>query len=220
VASSGSPTPPVPENPLVASSPVPAMPEAAENPSVAYVYFQGHINVGSTASLLAVMSHLETQGIPRVVLALTTGGGEIEAGMNLYDRLCALPFHLVTHAVETVQSMGMAIYLAGDERIVGPQATFMLHPSANRFQAGELVGVVALRQIISNLEASDAREASILEDRTSMSTDDAKAMVEATTVLNADQAVSVGVAHEIKLLEIEPANAPFFPLGPYPYPGE
>jgi ATP-dependent protease ClpP protease subunit len=96
----------------------------------------------------------------------------------------------------------------------------MLHPSANRFQAGELVGVVALRQIISNLEASDARQASILEDRTSMSSDDAKAMVEATTVLNADQAVSAGIAQEIKLLEVEPANAPFFPLGPYPYPGE
>jgi ATP-dependent protease ClpP protease subunit len=140
--------------------------------------------------------------------------------MNLYEKLRAFSFQLVTHAVMTVQSMGIAVYLAGDERRTGPQATFLLHPAAHICQAGEQHPVSSLRQIITNLEASDARERSILEERASMQPDQAKALVETTTMLNAEQAVSDGLAHEIRMLEVDPPDAPVFPLGPYPYPGE
>ena len=195
-------------------------PSDTPTPSVAYVSFQGHINLGSTASLLAVLAHLESQGVPQVILALTTRGGDIEAGMNLYEKLRAFSFQLVTHAVATVQSMGIAVYLAGNERRTGPQATFLLHPAAHVCQAGEQLPVSSLRQIITNLEASDARERSILEERTSMQPDRAQALVEATTMLNAEEAVNDGFAHEISMLEVDPPDAPVFPLGPYPYPGE
>ncbi len=96
----------------------------------------------------------------------------------------------------------------------------MLHPAAYICQAGEQLPVSSLRQIITNLEASDARERSILEERTSMQPDRAKTVVETTTMLNAEEAVSDGIAHEIRMLEVEPVDAPVFPLGPYPYPGE
>jgi ATP-dependent Clp protease, protease subunit len=201
--------------------PNPSEPPAPQpSPSVAYVHFQGHIDVGSTASLLAVLAHLETRRSHASSLPLPPEAATSKLGMSLYEKLRSFSFHLVTHALATVQSMGIAVYLAGDERKTGPPATFMLHPSTHMCQVGEQLPVSALRQIIASLETSDARERSILEDRTGMAPDRAQALVEATTILNADEAAVDGIAQEITMLEVNPPDAPVFPLGPYPYPGE
>jgi ATP-dependent Clp protease protease subunit len=186
--------------------------------SVAYVRFQGRISPESAASLLAIMTNLANQDVRRVVLVLTTRGGEIPAGLRLYKGLLAVPFHLVTHAIGTVQSMGIAVYLAGDERITDPLATFLLHPSHYRCDRGEVIDLPELRQIVKRLTARDRRERSILVDRTSLTSEQAKALVEGYANLDAKEAVDAGIAHKKRKFAVVPADAPVYGLGPYPYP--
>src|SRR3546814_8276906 len=48
-------------------------------------------------------------------------------GMNIYNVLRALPARLVFHNVGNVDSIGNAIFLAGDIRLACPHSTFMFH---------------------------------------------------------------------------------------------
>lgn len=47
--------------------------------------------------------------------------------MNLYAFLRGVPFDLIVHNVGNVDSIGNAIFLAGQTRYACPQATFMFH---------------------------------------------------------------------------------------------
>ena len=47
---------------------------------------------------------------------ISTPGGTVMNGLNLYNVMRAMPFRLTTHNVGNVDSIGNAIFLAGEER--------------------------------------------------------------------------------------------------------
>jgi ATP-dependent protease ClpP protease subunit len=47
---------------------------------------------------------------------LSSPGGHVMLGMNLYNVLRALPIKLTTHNVGNVDSIGNAVFLAGNPR--------------------------------------------------------------------------------------------------------
>lgn len=62
-----------------------------------------------------------------VYLLLSTPGGSVMHGMNLYNVLRGMPFELITHNVGNVDSIGNAVFLAGAKRYAAPHSTFMFH---------------------------------------------------------------------------------------------
>lgn len=61
-------------------------------PSEAFVSFSAEVDATSTESLLAQMAQLAVQGVPKVTLLLSTAGGSVMHGMNLYSVLKGMPF--------------------------------------------------------------------------------------------------------------------------------
>lgn len=90
-----------------------------------YVSFSAEINANTTESLIALLSDLSNKGTQRVYLMLSTPGGSVMHGITLYNVLRAFPFRLTTHNVGNVDSIGNAIFLAGEERLASPHSTFM-----------------------------------------------------------------------------------------------
>jgi hypothetical protein len=80
-----------------------------------YVSFSAEINAHTTESLIAAMANCANARPAQVVLLLSTPGGVVMNGMNLYNVLRAMPFKLVTHNVGNVDSIGKAVFLAGEE---------------------------------------------------------------------------------------------------------
>ena len=99
-------------------TPTAAQPPAQVVPESVYVTFSAEINVKTTESLLATMANLVNKQVKTVHLALSTPGGEVAAGLNLYNVLRALPIDLITHNVGNVDSIGNAVFLAGSKRAV------------------------------------------------------------------------------------------------------
>ena len=59
-------------------------------------------------------------------------GGYCYDGLALYDFLRACSYTTIrTHATGKIMSMGLTIYLAGDERYSSPRATFMAHETSD-----------------------------------------------------------------------------------------
>ncbi len=182
-----------------------ATPESG--PTEAYVAFVGHINDETVSEVVSHLDGLANQGIERVVLAINTMGGNINAGMHLYERLRAMPFHLVTHGVGLVASMGVSIYMAGEERLAGPQCQFLLHPATFTAEAGKVFDVKLLRERIAMLEADDQRERAILESRTTLTSPEIQALVDAGTKMGAEEAVGCGITHAVAPFVIPPGQS-------------
>jgi ATP-dependent protease ClpP protease subunit len=114
-----------PGNPIVAANVMrPAQPQVPPNAAI-YVTFSGEINAHTTESLIAAMANCANARAREVHLLMSTPGGAVMNGINLYNVLRGMPFKLVTHNVGNVDSIGNAIFLAGEERYACPHSTFM-----------------------------------------------------------------------------------------------
>jgi ATP-dependent protease ClpP protease subunit len=59
----------------------------AAPPHIAYISFSAEINANTTESLLATMANCANQKVAKVYLMMSTPGGNVMNGMNLYNVL-------------------------------------------------------------------------------------------------------------------------------------
>jgi len=118
-----------------------------------YVSFSAEISAATTESLIAAMASLANQGASEVRLLMSTPGGAVMNGINLYNVLRALPFKLVTHNVGNIESIGNAVFLAGEERYACPHSTFMFHGVSANFPPGtSQLDAKRLRESLGNVD--------------------------------------------------------------------
>lgn len=89
-------------------------------PDTYYVSFSAEINPNTTESLISVIANLVNQRVKTVHLLISTPGGSVMNGLNLYNVLRGLPIELITHNVGNVNSIGNAVFLAGSKRYATP----------------------------------------------------------------------------------------------------
>lgn len=170
-----------------------------------YVSFSAEINANTTESLIATMANLA-----EVCLLLSTPGGMVMNGMNLYNVLRAMPFRLATHNVGNVDSIGNAIFLAGEHRCACPHSTFMFH-GVGFDGAGMRLEEKLLRERLEGILADQKRIATIIEERTNLEAEQIEPLFREASVRDATYAVSVGIVHEVKDVEI-PEGSPVISL--------
>jgi ATP-dependent Clp protease protease subunit len=173
---------------------------AAAKGRVAFVSFSSQLNVKSTEALIEAAANLAGEGVGRLVLCLSSFGGNFDRGVSLYNTLRALPLKLVTHNVGNVGSAANVVFLAGEERYVSPQAVFFFHPSSVSLDGSYDPAELAKHR--AELLESDARERAIIEQRTSLKARQIRALVDGSSTLGAERALEAGIVHGIRELEI------------------
>lgn len=62
-----------------------------------------------------------------IYLMMSTPGGGVMNGLNIYNVLLSMPINLTTHNVGNIDSIGNAVFLAGRQRYACQHSTFMFH---------------------------------------------------------------------------------------------
>lgn len=146
-----------------------------------------------------------------VYLLMSTPGGSVMNGMNLYNVLKAMPFKLTTHNVGNVDSIGNAIFLAGDSRYAAPHSTFMFHGVGFDVPAGARFEEKLLRERLAGIMADQKRIGAIIEERTQLTPEQVEGLFREASTKDATYAASVGIVDEIRDVEIPP-GAPILSL--------
>ena len=186
-------------------------PPAGAIPPVVYVSFSAEINPNTTESLIATVSNIVNQGVPRIYLLLSTPGGSVMHGMTLYNVLRGLPVELTTHNVGNVDSIGNAIFLAGRNRFACQHSTFMFHGVGFDIQAGGRLEEKLLRERLGTILSDQQRIGSILEERTRLRHNQVRSLFREAQTKDAAYAVSCGIVDEIRDVDI-PAGSPVVSL--------
>lgn len=175
------------------------------SPTEAFVSFSAEVRDVTVEQLLSVMANFANMGIPKVHLLLSTPGGSVMHGINAYNVLKGMPFKLVTHNVGNVDSIGNAIFLAGDERYACAHSTFMFHGVA--YNGGNQTFDPKLaKERLDSLIADQARIGSIIIDRTSLPKVEVDGFFENAKTLTAEDALSGAIVHGIRDVTIPPGS--------------
>jgi ATP-dependent Clp protease protease subunit len=177
----------------------------------AFISFSAEIVPQTTEALILALTNFVNQGFQEINLLLSTPGGSVMHGITIYNVLRGLPIRLTTHNVGNVDSIGTVVYLAGDQRYVCPQSTFMLH--------GVALGVTSpmqffernLRERLASVQADHERIKAIYRDRAGINPEVAENFFLGESTISAETAVSNGLAHEVRAVQI-PAGSPVLQL--------
>jgi ATP-dependent Clp protease protease subunit len=181
-------------------------------PAVIYVSFSAQIDATTTEGLLAVLAQQANIGVRTVHLLLSTPGGSVMNGMNLYNVLRGMPFQLITHNVGNVDSIGNAVFLAGNPRYACPQATFMFH-GVGFDVAGQKVRFEEkiLRERLDSVLSDQARIGAIIRERTKLQQSDIEGLFREAQTKDAAFAAACGIINEIRDVQI-PQGTPVYSL--------
>jgi ATP-dependent Clp protease, protease subunit len=141
--------------------------------SAVYVIFESQINGTTSQKFIATISQLVTQGATSIELLLSTPGGEVSAGLTIYNFLKSLPIQVNTHNIGNVDSIGNAIFLAGVVRKACKHSTFMFH-GVGFFAQNMHFEEKNLRERLDAILADQKRIGEILQERTKISASEAR----------------------------------------------
>ncbi len=160
----------------------------------------GPVNTENMAKVTAELVKLHKEDREaRITLAMTSAGGWSSIGFSFYDLIRGMKLPLDTIGSGFVDSMGVIIFLAGEQRFVTPHTNMLIHEARRYFQDKE---TVTRRDARANQEESDLYQSfysGIVQERTGGRIVPAKLeeMMLHNTVLNPDQMIELGIAHEL-----------------------
>ena len=112
------------------AAPKPAAPKPAAPNQRLYISFFADINTVTASALMGTIGKHMSQNqetFRELHLLLSTMGGQVPAGISLYNMLMGLPVKVITHNTGTVNSIGNVVFLAGAERYAAKISSFMFH---------------------------------------------------------------------------------------------
>lgn len=184
--------------------------QPAQFPTV-YISFSAEINANTTESLIAVFANEINQGKRDFYLMLSTPGGTVMNGLNLYNVLRGLPITLTTHNVGNVDSIGNAVFLAGQRRYACAHSTFMFHGVAFNLTQGMSLDERSSRERLANILSDQKRIGSIIQERTALTGKQVRAMFREAKTIDSALAAGCRIVDEIRDVQI-PVGAPVFQL--------
>ncbi len=163
------------------------------------------VNQQATLHVQSILEEMKKRGVSngkerKVTVVVNTQGGEALQGLAIYDLLRSSGFRIRTVVLGEVASSGLAIILAGHERLMHKNAILNFHQTAMEFEKGESVKV--LRQEEAEIERAqikiiDALYARITLENSRISLRQLNALEKRDAYVTAEQALKMGFVHEL-----------------------
>ena len=176
-----------------------------------FISFSAEITPVTVQALISVFADTIQKGARDIHLLLNTPGGHVSPGIQAYNTLMGMPIDLTTHNVGTVNSIGNAIFLAGEKRYACKASSFMFHGVSINFGQPARFEEKDLRERLDNLTNDQGLIAQVINDRTNIDTKEVEGLFLQAAFVGSDEACKKGIVHEVRDVSI-PDGAPFFQL--------
>lgn len=145
--------------------------------------------IGDKISLQNVVAQFkQTPQASSITVHINSPGGDVDEGFAIHDFLKAQGLPIETIIEGKCYSIATVIALAGDTRLMSENAAFMIHNPFGGVE-GEADHIITYGEWVKDLEV---KIADFYSARTSLSKDDALALMAKTTFMNSNQAQEYG----------------------------
>ena len=176
-----------------------------------YIKVFGIIDEAVAKAVMTAVEEKLKAGAQRFVLLLSSPGGNVFAGITLYNFLKGLPAEVVTHNIGSTNSIAAAVFCAGDLRLSVPHGVFLIHGPRANFPQGASLETDALAERLSSLRIDSENIAGIIAANTRRTEEQVMRDMLDRVTLNPEQALEYGLVHEIRE-EVLPRGADLISL--------
>src|SRR5262245_32832504 len=92
-------------------------------------------------------------GTHRFVVLISSTGGNVLAGITLYNFLRGIPAEVVTHNMGATNSIAAAVFCAGRLRLSVPHGVFLIHGVTANFPQGAALEEKQLEERLKSVRA-------------------------------------------------------------------
>jgi ATP-dependent protease ClpP protease subunit len=176
-------------------------------PKAAVIKFVGMIDLNSATALAKVIDDKVRQRVPEITLLISSGGGDVNTAITIYNYLKGIPaLKVITHNFGVVDSAAAVLYCSGQRRLAVPHAQFLMHGLHWNFLQPTQVTEAQVVEIQNILRVGRGNIAKVIAVTTGKSVSEVDTAMSKSTTLNSDEAVAWGLVHEIKS-ELFPADS-------------
>jgi len=180
-------------------------------PEAAVIKFYSPVNEASIGALMRTVDQRLAAGTTEFTLLISTSGGSVYHGLTAYNYLRGIPALVTTHNFGSVDSIGVALYCAGQKRLCVPQARFLMHPVSMNFREGASYEEPKLLELVKSLRVDMENCASVIAANTRQSKKQVLRAMLARQTLDPDTALDWGLVHEIRQ-ELFPEGTEVIPI--------
>lgn len=127
-----------------------------------YLMFTAGISQESLTTLVQYLVDLQRMGETELHIGISSPGGNVVAGITMYNVIRSCPMHVVMHNIGNVDSIANAVFLAGAERYANESATFMFHGVGFDWNATTRLEEKNLLELIDTVTAEHNRISQII----------------------------------------------------------
>lgn len=135
-----------------------------------------------------------------IQLLVNSYGGTTGIGMSFYDAVASwLKPNLTTIGSGDVDSSGIIVFLSGRNRFLTKNTTLLFHLAGRTFGMEKRFSTLDLENILKEDKLKDYQYACVVSDATlgKFSPEKVLEIMKNNTVLTAEEAVSMGLAHKV-----------------------
>lgn len=176
--------------------------------SIHVIHFTTGLKAASAEGLRDACLRAVAQGATDLRIHFSCEGGPTIHAFMLYNFLRSLPVPVRMHNIGRVESMGLVVFLGGEERLCNPHSAFLIHPLHWDFSQGR-VDFNRLAEYADRLEEEAERYARVFEDATEGATHPLSIRTHLTTshtIVNGAEAIEYGIVEEVAEAEL-PADS-------------
>lgn len=155
-------------------------------------------NLSQTIS--SIKSLLKENREEEIQLLINSHGGATGIGMSFHDTMHSLlrP-NLTTIGSGDVDSSGVIILLSGTRRFLTRNTTLLLHLAGRNFGTDKRFSTLDMENLLKGDKLKDYQYACVVSNATNgrLHPEDVLEMMKNETVLNAEEAVNMGLAHKV-----------------------
>ena len=176
------------------------------NQAVYILFTPQSITLDATTALIDQVQTLIGEGLPTINLLISSPGGNVYAGLLAYNFLKGCPAEIVTHNINTCDSIAGVIYAAGDRRLSVPHGRFLLHGPRVGFTANSSLSETELEERVATLKNDMDNIAGVLAAASGKDESTIHQDMRRGLTLEPEKAVEYGLVHEIQE-ELYPTGA-------------
>jgi ATP-dependent Clp protease protease subunit len=164
----------------------------------AYIKFYAQVNQNTVIQLQRQIEILLLQGMNDLHLLLSTPCVSVHDGISVYNLLKGLPIKISTYNFGSVDSIGVVMFCAGENRYSVPHARFLLHPVAMQVGAPQTFDEPLMEEKLKLLKADQANIAKVISATINKPVEEVQKLIHSRTTLEPEKAIEKGLVTEIK----------------------
>jgi ATP-dependent Clp protease protease subunit len=174
-----------------------------------YINYVDGIDVGRVKNLMGIISSIVAQEKPDILYFLfSSSGGEVDAGVALYNFLKALPVKIVMHNIGSIDSIANVIFMAGSRRYAVPHATFLFHGVQMHINNPTTLALPNLKEMLDRINKNHNTIAGIVCENSELEEEEVRKLFAEGETKDVDFASKKGIISKIKSAQI-PKDALF-----------